>query len=354
MKMSMKRTVSLLTSFALLFIITVNSFALTDINKFSIPRIDDYVELEFLELVDLINNDCASFNLDNGDAYRLKLGDGVEALKDIGGNKVKSGIYYYPVFIDGTVKLVLCANFTDMNEPSITIGSAFSKKLNLLMSDKSSDLKYIIDNQGLSIEVHNEVYLLEKRRGNAFRVSESLLPKTWNQLQQDVILSTQNRSSSSHYLDVPIVLQGNNPWCWAASIASIVNYREGKSLSASDVVSAMGGNSSTSGSVDNIISGWDEYGYSVEVVERASFGSVSSEIKADRPVQALLTDTIDPYTASLGHSVVLRSYSTSRGKTYYGVMDPNCDSYKLMSYRGTTPKYTEGGYTWYFTVAVKY
>ncbi len=314
--------------------------------------IDDYALDEFKSIKNIIKNEQQIFDLTEKEIDQLILLDGIQATKEVNGEYINTDTYYFPVTLKGKIYLILTIDFSD-EEPVATIGTSFSEEMNRFLDEsKSNKYKIIIKGDGLYIKDGKSSSPLELINNTIDLKNVDLESKVISdRFQLDPILPL----SESNYLSVPVVLQGSRPWCWAASIASIINYKEDRSLTANNVVNAIGGNSNTSGSIENIFDAWDTYGYTPELYYNFYYSDIKNCIDSDYPIHALLTDTSDPDDATLGHSVVIRGYSYDSGKIYYSIMDPNSSNYLLMSTRNTTkPRYTYGGYTWYYNYTVSY
>lgn len=107
------------------------------------------------------------------------------------------------------------------------------------------------------------------------------------------------------------VLQGNHPWCWAATCAAIINYEKDTNLTAEEVATYV-------------------------------FGS---PINSDSPIHMGLYSDIG------GHSMTLRGYSKfNDGYILYSAIDPNYDNYVYFegseNYYGSY--YVLGGHNFYW------
>lgn len=159
-------------------------------------------------------------------------------------------------------------------------------------------------------------------------------------------LGTSNMNAyaaESKNLSVPIIMQGNNPWCWAASIASIVNYTTGSNLSAQNVVNAVGG-TNDHGSIQNICKGYANYGFSCELKTRTlSYQEVKDSINAGKPIQALFINN-----SNEGHSVVISGYTDTGYGKYYSIMEPGAGTYNMISENNGSPYITYNNETFYW------
>lgn len=130
-------------------------------------------------------------------------------------------------------------------------------------------------------------------------------------------------------LNVPIVLQGDHPWCWAATDASIINYLKGTSLSAQDVVTYIYGSPvEEGGTEDQICQAYNHWNVVPGVANGTlPYSTFQYFIDSNEPINGIFQYE-DSNGDVEGHSMSMIGYETfDTGDEYYAVIDPNEDYY---------------------------
>ena len=132
---------------------------------------------------------------------------------------------------------------------------------------------------------------------------------------------------TSWYLSVPIILQGNQPICWACSSASAIQYISGNgsgipSLADLEAETGYYGGAPWS-AVDYVLAYWGIY-YN-ETYSKPSFNTVATSISSGDPV------IVSCDNATEGHVVELRGYAAGSNPSV-SYMDPNYGAYQAQAY----------------------
>lgn len=208
---------------------------------------------------------------------------------------------------------------------------------------------FVGDINGSPIE---ESYAELKRKSEAFKdislgydyntvpFSEGLITRKSNTkvgVADDVLKSAED--GNGYFLNVDLIgnqtLDGS-PVCWAACGASIINYKKGTNLVASDIYYAL------KNKYNDIPSGqsywenkmWDLYGVSMtHKYHKLSYSTVCSTLSARKPIYcAFAYATPSGSLSGAGHAVTLIGSYQNAGKVYYIYMDPDVVSYLNSSY----------------------
>lgn len=146
---------------------------------------------------------------------------------------------------------------------------------------------------------------------------------------------TSNRTLTNYMLSIPIVKNSTNPvdgkgLCWAASIASVVNYKKSTSHTAYGLFmicwnSVQNSNSNIPvGTVSWIKKAYALCNVSVSFTNDNITGNImASHIYLNRPVQLGLFQN----STGIGHSVVVTGITNLSTSGYYYFMDPNINGY---------------------------
>lgn len=152
------------------------------------------------------------------------------------------------------------------------------------------------------------------------------------------------------------VTQNGYNICWAACVATIVNYRNGDDLSAEEVATAMGHNyisdSYPGASISETVSALSLYGVNCSFASaKLTWPSLKNNIKNDRPFIIGIRATVN--NRSVGHMLTGYGYSCHvgdgdmyAGSRYVTVWDPN-GAQVTFQYNATSFKLTL--YSWMWT-----
>lgn len=145
------------------------------------------------------------------------------------------------------------------------------------------------------------------------------------------------------------VTQGDYNICWAACVATIANFKNGYSLTAADVATAMNHDYASMAYIGatpaETISALSLYGLSYSITSaKISWANVKSNIINDKPF------IISVYSSSTdeGHALTGYGYATSYGDTdassrYVEIWDPNGSK---LSWQYNASSYSLYGYSW--------
>ncbi len=159
-------------------------------------------------------------------------------------------------------------------------------------------------------------------------------------------LSTVNAAASipsSYGLSVPIKLQGNYNDCWAASVASILQYKKGTNKTALQVCDDNNIGYNAGASPDQIHQALSNYNITNSILGGFiySISDIYNVLSAGQIPLALCNTT-----SGAGHAIVIRGYNSSTQGAYLSVMDPNYSSY-CMLFTAVVPGTTT--YSWSFS-----
>ena len=209
----------------------------------------------------------------------------------------------------------------NQGEYNSSLSVSFAKELEDLLN-RSTMKSFVLLTDGLhlqafdgenSVEIFklyndgNEVGELSSKFSLPLSALSNVLPQSdlKSELRGDSFLT---RSRYPDYPDGPIsyktlnvqgVSQGNNPWCWAATCAAIINYLKGTSLSAYDVAKYVFPNKpGQGGSWSDMKKAYNHWGLYPSQTGVISFDEVKSDINSSKPMHLGLK----------GHSVALIGY----------------------------------------------
>lgn len=151
--------------------------------------------------------------------------------------------------------------------------------------------------------------------------------------------------------------QQNYGRCWAASIATILNYLNGTSITAANVCDRMNIGYDTGASISTAMNAMASYttpSYTNLIYSQASFSNVKTNIGAKKPMYLSTVKTSD---SNSGHAVVLYGYQTISVSDYVVLWNPGLNSgaggtqIVYYSSTGTTFAYNNSTYKWRYTLS---
>ncbi|MCI8869370.1 MAG: hypothetical protein HFF39_02315 [Lawsonibacter sp.] len=179
-----------------------------------------------------------AYGLDGVDMFSLYLGEAIAAYEVAGGALEKLDMVIYPIF-DHNDRTVLIAAVTQRgNEPVVSLSNTFTDDLCAFSPDE--ELAFVYDNSGVFLFDGNELILLEQvpECADMGRDSIDTLGQAQLSALEGAFLSPCSRLSVPDImslgvlgsddeeisLNVQIVKQSSNKTCWAAAMASMLNY----------------------------------------------------------------------------------------------------------------------------------
>ncbi len=230
--------------------------------------------------------------------------------------------------------------YADFNESVVEL---FNSRLNIAGNSDFESLSYNDKQNYVETILNNDLSNLNL--SNIISSIDNICVIEPSGEQLGVVPSTEaNTLSISNF-----VQQGNYNICWAACVATIVNYKKSRSLSATTVASAMNHNytsSSYSGATaTETVSALSYYGLTYSKTNsKISWTSVKSNISSNAPFIVCISNS------SGGHMLVGYGYSCKSGDAeaysssrYVNVWDPN--GYKR-SFQYNASTYSLYGYSW--------
>lgn len=146
--------------------------------------------------------------------------------------------------------------------------------------------------------------------------------------------------------------QGNYGLCWAASAATIINYRRGSSYTAKNIADTMGIGYNSGATINQMASALCQYGLDYSAFySTIGFGTVKSEIYMGYPFVVSGNSS-----AGNGHAVTAYGYRDLAGGEYVmlwnSAMNNGQGGVTISQYKSSGMTYTTGStaYTWSRTV----
>ena len=327
-----KRTISIIFSIVIALSISPNAFAVTphETNIQIHQPIYDKIEAAILSILP----EKEHYGLNDLNISELSLGQYIPSFEIVNNKLVPLDLYFYPIF-DGENKVVSMAAITTVNGDAIvSISTAFVEQLQSIMPDCKVSIVYDSDGpylltQHTMIKLADYPMNMDFGRSNITAVNSSELQQAngvsllgTKPLTLDLQIRPLGEDDDSIYLAVPKVLQPTgSSICWAACVASTVNYKyygPGSAVyTAQDIADMYGYNTALGcAQVINTMNAlFSNMQYTNNGGNNNNFPNIWSYISSkDSPVIGRFE-----YSTGGGHFMVIR------GMNYYGtfsVMDP--------------------------------
>lgn len=325
---------------------------------------DDFALSEFPKQLEAIASDPGSYGFDAAQLSGLKLGKAFNVYQYKDGNISSIKGYSYPVLFGDKIEGILSVVKNVDGDYTASLSKSFADKLNDLTGDNFA----LINIKGNIFAVNAKKSILLYKHHSKKNTSEAApsssqlqnidkavkkeAPKSVNVKAPTAVSNNLSAKAavSKKILPVSIVLQGQHPWCWAATCAALINYHKGTSLTAPTVVRYIYGSLvDEGGSMDQINQVYQHWGLNpVEYDNPLTYSNVVSLINSNDPINSLMYYS-DGYDTE-GHSMSIVGYS---GKTYK-MIDPNEDYYVSVTATtsGSNVEYNLNGedFVWTYTV----
>lgn len=121
--------------------------------------------------------------------------------------------------------------------------------------------------------------------------------------------------------------QGNLPICWAASVATIVNYRKGSNVSAKNVCNKMG-TGYKGATIDTKLDALHEYGLTAykKQTSNMSWKTIIKNVDNKRPI------AMSAFSGAAGHAVTLVGYRFRNGTKYIVLWNSGNEKMQTVTY----------------------
>jgi hypothetical protein len=295
--------------------------------------------------------EVTGFVLGNGfQLYNLKS----DLLNDLSDESVleQTNNYYFPLLYKDKVRGFLTVSVNKNGECSSTLNKSFADKFNNMI--KGSNGNFIIinsDDEVLAVDKNGKYLLDDSMKKNKNKVEDvqknnfiknmSLklknqssigIANTVNAVNTVDILKRMTNSNVmssgtgyfSKTLPVGVVMQVDSngtrqPWCWAATVASITNYFKHKSLTCQNVHDAF---PSCDGGVRDVADAYLAYKLRPIAYSTLGWAETIRNIDNNYPMHVYMAE------GNLGHAMSLIGYCTDAwGGRAYTLIDPNFSSY---------------------------
>lgn len=283
---------------------------------------------------------------------------------------VQDEIYYFPIVLENNVVLIISV-FRNINSDwSFSISTNLIEELNEINYMEYDFIFYEYD-EHLYIENDNILYIdgVEREeqsilQGNSVKEKEKILIENYevnetNELFEGTVETSPEYSAyqvpyTIQLLTEPyVVSQGMYSNCWAASVATIVNYRKSmKSLTAKAVCDKINIGYNDGGDIYDKQKALKQYGYSYNYIRNSqlTWSQIWSNLNAKWPI------AMSTFSNNSGHALTLVGCRNARGLYYITVWNSATNSYETIQYISdgkTTYMMNNAIYTWTKSLSYK-
>lgn len=317
--------------------------------KLAVPQeASDFVKDNYYSMLMATKNDYSLGNISEKDCI---LGEPF-IIANVDKKEVEK-VYYYPIIIGNKVRLVL-ATISTSEGWSLSLSEEYVESLNSIdyvnatcgvMSISGNKIVPVKENM---VEKANET-LLDMKTIDIHNISETSIKRS--ELVESYTPSYSFDVTTGSDMGRIFSLynrkgQGTLPICWAASVATIVNYRKGSNLSAKEVCDAMG-TKYTGQNIDMKLKALHYYGLTAYKKQSSclKWKTIIKNVDNKRPV-AMSTFNNN----SSGHAVTLIGYRFRNGTKYVVFWNSGNQEIQTVTYSsGGNVTYTYNGEAWVWT-----
>lgn len=335
-------------------------------------QITQYVHGEFGAIKEVVSQCADEMNIAKSELSNLKMDDPIFIYDTE--DTIQDKAAYYPVRNVRLDKILFVVAVVDTTEGiNYSINTEFVPVLNSLNNEISEYIYYSVEDR---IVAENKK---EKKKFSIGDANDDFIDKSYEAKEKIVVDSLSNieeldMEEEKKYADLlgaytPTVTdelgyyycninnakgQGSGNKCWAASVATIVNYIKGRNVSAKNVCDAINRGVNDGGNIDHQKKALLYYGvnYSRLDSQLSSFGFVKANIQSKRPIAI-----VGGRSAGLGHAFTLYGYKNVVDGQYLMIWDSALNSgtggVSIVKYNanGTTLNSLGINYTWAATLA---
>jgi len=323
----MKKILSLLLIVVLLFGFSASTFA-NDTNSANHNSFDKYANEIIPKHLGVFKNIDLSSPIYISKSLKLK---------NLNNNTSKSRMYFLLSNDNVIGKLLVTKNKT--GGFASTFDTSSLQEFNKLYTSKKKISLINVDGQLIAQNNEANILIEDFYKSNSVKNIKIQENSTKTTIEKNKLINLPSYASSSFSsLSIPHKANAsiNGGICWAAVCASIIEYKKGDSLTATELFNEVwndyGGTPTTmpSGTWTHMKHTYNMHQMYPDQVYALTDDEVSNLLGNDTPIHMGMYDYSDP-NHTVGHSVALRGNSYAGGTLIYSLMDPNKSSYVSIS-----------------------
>ncbi|MDT8715709.1 hypothetical protein IAI10_03420 [Clostridium sp. 19966] len=330
----------------------------TDIVSLIVPdKISSFASLNFQTLIAGIKESPESYGIQKAMTEKLYLGNAFNIFEDRLNVLQNQSIYYYPILYNDEIVAIFTVGLDEKGGIYSTIGKDFADRLQYIIDTYNDGGSFVLISSDSNIYAQNKLgsFIVSEDNKDKLRSFDkssynkyldkikksfpksSLINvkkefKTTPKKSDDTYTSKSlalnssklnNLSLSSTWLPVPIV-RNQYGLCWAASCASVLNYRLCTNLTPTQIADDMHMDYNKGANIYQISDTLKHYGDSnARGLDRIlSDNEIETYINFNAPIIMGTHSDIGP------HATVIRGYMVGDGFIQISMMNPNLDTYQ--------------------------
>ncbi len=290
-----------------------------------------FVHQNYKEIIDVVMLHIDQFNVESSNLIDLKLGNPY-VIYDLDIDK-QDEIYFYPVLKDHTVVLVISIMGTT-NGWNLSANEDMVSKLNKISYDKMDYIFY--ESNGNIVAENSEVFSVLSGQENQLchnfksfdfnhkielissRIKEFV--KTDTSIKIDPNIKHLEKATLTLYNQQG---QGSYGMCWAASVATIINYLKRTNITAMNVCDREGVGYDEGGDISLKQKALLDYGiyYDYVLYRQASWSEITKNIDNGKPLAAS-----SHYSSERFHAVTIYGYQMFSTNDYITIWNSGLNS----------------------------
>ena len=338
----------------------------SDATKYAVEKVSEVVEAVKLYYESFENQDME---------YSL----GIPFVIYSSTNNAWNSVYYYPLIQDNSIALII--SIIDTNY-------GWTLSASQEMVEELNEINYAMDSSWIFYEENNDIIALSEKEkkvitediyGNSNSTFNASDEKIESYAELVTIISEQIEAHTPFDTDYikeisadKDIVESYTPsfsantsvskvcslynaqgqiggTCWAASVATIVNYRLGTNYTAYDVCDKIGADYA-GGTIDDKQDALMEYGFNYsKTTSQTSWSSVQRNVAGKHPIAA------STFSANnQGHAVTVYGYRTLNETDYVFLWNSGTESAQIAEYRSSGTTYTYNSVVWTWTKSLQY
>lgn len=292
-------------------------------------------------------------------------------ITDLQASYDKEELFYYPIICGSEVIGIVSIIYSEGHIISVTAGRSFADALNEILSSQSQNVRlaFYCDDSGIwAINESGKVFVIfdnpniqqdtQKNTRNIYLNSTAYIPVNTLYQKNQVFslnkLSSSPRAAQKDLVNYPIVAQGGDPLCWAASLASILRFEvpsQYSSITARQVADKVGHDISGAWS-------YEVRDYMAQLMPSVYKPTYINSTLGFRDIMVIINNVDPLYIAAWakdggGHAVVICGYNLWNTGFTVRLMNPGTARFESMSLNTETPSFSYNGRPFYWGDCVR-
>ena len=336
------------------------------ISEINVPKeASEYANAHIEGLVDAVESYADNYDLSTNQLTNIHIGSPFVIYEVL--QATQDEIYYYPVYDQNQELIAVLSVMGTTDDWRVSMSQEWVSDLRNLDSSNSAYLFYKIGD-----DLYAENPLIKYHIDGSNEVEDNSFSRKSYVEKQNIIsdISSKFRKTDIENSDFPLLDtytpsfstdtssskicslykkqgQGSLNVCWAASVATICNYRRGTNYTATGIADDMNISYDAGASIEKAQSALSMHEVSYSNLNKNSSAKMTwATLK--RNINGYLPVYVSAKTSGSGHAVVAYGYSTTAGTNYVILWNPGIANSITVEFKssGTTFAYSNRTWTW--------